>query len=149
MRPARKVAAALVVAAAALSISVPSRASCAAPTVNLSAAAGYRGDQIIASGRGWVSGCDDTGGGGIGCSGYVEDPPEPSHPEQNITIWFVGPVNDVVERDRSAAEFSVVVGHADADDHGRWDVRLTVPELKGGTYYVISNHGSVAQFQIY
>jgi hypothetical protein len=135
-----------------LSFSVPSTASCAAPTISLSPASGKPGTQITVSGQGWVSGCDDTGGGG--CFGSTQEEAEPSHPYKDVTLAFVGPLTKKLERElrtdgtTTSAARSVKVGEADADAQGIFTVAVAVPDLPPSRYLVTSDFGDVEIFKI-
>jgi hypothetical protein len=152
MRPVGRTTAALVLVGAAFTFTVPSAASCSAPTITLSPASGRAGTEATVSGQGWVSGCDDTGGGS--CFGSTDGEAEPSRPYTDVTLAFVGPLTKKLEREfrtegtTTSAARSVEVGEADADAQGSFAVEVAVPDLPPGGYFVTSEFGDVAIFQI-
>lgn len=94
------------VAAALFGGLLPSaRGSCASPFIEIVKPAAQHdrparlaaGESVTARGRGWLAGCNDTGGGSTGgCSQPSEEPPV--KPMTDIEVRIKGPVTEKLER---------------------------------------------------
>ena len=150
MTPTWRLAGVLTLVATALSVSIPSKADCAAPVIEISPDRGPAGAEVTVTGFGWILGCDDTGGGGCSADEHAEE----NDPEINIPLSFLGPLTGEFERewrergtsDTAAERFSV--GEVDADEEGSFRERITVPHLPPGRYVVTSEIGGWQIFTI-
>jgi hypothetical protein len=98
------------------------------------------GGKVTATGDAWITGCNDTGGGGIGCSGTIGGHEEVEEPIRNIEVEFVGPL-DVPPRDRT----TIPIGKVDADENGDWTLDFTVPDVEPGDYMLDTGVGESAE----
>lgn len=89
-------------------------------------------------GTGWISGCDDTGGGSEGgCSG----PDRSSPPMLGIEVRLKGPRTDQTQTQLNVGaigetEIDVLLETVDADEEGRFEEVVQVPDVAPGTYFL-------------
>lgn len=145
MRPAFRLLLVLAACSAYLGGAVPGRAACAPPTVEISQRRATAGDDILVTGRSWMSGCDDTPeSGGCGAS-------DQSAPVQDIVVSLKGPKTDQTRSQLNVGEigptrFDVELTTVDADPTGGFTAIVEIPDVPSGVYFLTAE-GDLPAYQ--
>ena len=120
----------------------PAVASCAGPTLEVEDAPAVpvvvrRGEQVTVTGRGFVDGCDDTGGGSaFGCSG--DDEREIESPLADIELVLLQGQPTMTQTSLGVAD----AGSAEDGELGQVTWTFTVPEQQPLGPAVLKTEGS-------
>ena len=121
---------AVMVSATLLSVTGPSSASCAAPSLELSGYLARPGDIVTVEGEGFSEGCDDTGESGCFGGGSLE----PSAPYKHIPIEVVS---------KRPPKEEIQLGMVDARPNGTFEIDIKVPELPPGRYLITAGRWGI------